>query len=661
MAIKVTLGGDRLGAGKKKQVELHGFERSTHNLSRTVRTTGTFGTLIPIENTIALPGDTWDIDLDIDIRTHPTIGPLFGSAKVQVDVFSIPIRLYNAMLHTNMSEIGTRMNEVLLPQIILAAPVPDVNKPINNQQTNPSSIYRYLGINGIGRPDGVEGSVIREFNAVPILAYYDICKNYYWNQQEKLGAILHTPLGATNANVEGMTVTTDGTDSALPYNVPTGTTFPITETTELKITVTSGSPTFKYYFIETNQGAKSVLDLFGSVKQSGTTWIWYNRKAPNIEMYNWRYYGVTDTIMVEPEVFTFPLANIDDMKRRIFQKWGFGQRLTFGKGGAEITDLAPYTTACSTLIDKYAQLQSQEGLALKCYQSDIFNAWLNEEWINGENGVNELSRIDVSNGYLEIDALIMGRKVFDMYNRVVVAGNTYAAWSEVQYGHQMVTRYETPIFHGGLVKELMFQEVIAQTSFESNTTNQPLGQLAGKGVLSKEQKGGKVTVKTDELSVIMIIASVTPRVDYTQGNQWHTNLKTMADFHVPMMDEIGFQDLVTDQMASWDTLTDNINVDMYSAGKQPAWTNYQTDYNVAFGNFAIPEDEGWMIFDRSYEYSPLANGGTGGIKDVTTIIDPAKYNHVFADNRRDAQNLWIQAKVEKTARRKMSAKVMPNL
>jgi len=46
---------------------------------------------------------------------------------------------------------------------------------------------------------------------------------------------------------------------------------------------------------------------------------------------------------------------------------------------------------------------------------------------------------------------------------------------------------------------------------------------------------------------------------------------------------------------------------------------------------------------------------------MTTYIDPSKFNHIFADTRLDAQNFWTQIKVDITARRKMSAKLMPNL
>ena len=110
---KVTLGGDRLGAGKKNEIGLHNYERSTQDLSNVIRTTMSAGTLVPFMGEISTPGDDWEIDLDIDVKTMPTIGPLFGSYKVQLDVFQVPIRLYQGALHMNLLGIVCKYPNML--------------------------------------------------------------------------------------------------------------------------------------------------------------------------------------------------------------------------------------------------------------------------------------------------------------------------------------------------------------------------------------------------------------------------------------------------------------------------------------------------------------------------------------------------------------------
>ena len=60
MSKKVNLGGDRLVSGAKMDVTLHGYSRSTHDLSYIWRSTMAAGTLVPYE-THCLPSDTFDI------------------------------------------------------------------------------------------------------------------------------------------------------------------------------------------------------------------------------------------------------------------------------------------------------------------------------------------------------------------------------------------------------------------------------------------------------------------------------------------------------------------------------------------------------------------------------------------------------------------------
>ena len=171
MSQRVTLGGDRLGSGKKMKVELKGFERSTHDLSYAFRTTMAPGTLVPFLNEVALPGDTFDIDLDAYVNTHPTLGPLFGSFKLQLDVFLTPMRLYNAWTHNNQLKVGMKMSDVKFPRIQLPATIlPDIDNDtdLNNYQINPSCILPYLGIRGVGNPTGV-ADMTRDFNATAII------------------------------------------------------------------------------------------------------------------------------------------------------------------------------------------------------------------------------------------------------------------------------------------------------------------------------------------------------------------------------------------------------------------------------------------------------------------------------------------------------------
>ena len=301
----------------------------------------------------------------------------------------------------------------------------------------------------------------------------------------------------------------------------------------------------------------------------------------------------------------------------------------------------------------------QFGLCVKTYQSDLFNNWINTEWIDGENGISEITSVAVTNGSFTIDALNLAQKVYNMMNRIAVSGGSYRDWIETVYTSNYIERAETPVYMGGMSDEIVFQEVISQSA----TEQEPLGSLAGRGKLAYNKKGGYLKIKVEEPSYIIGIVSITPRIDYSQGTKWDRNLKTMNDLHKPALDAIGFQDLVTSKMTWWDrVVTGNASYKTYSAGKQPAWIDYMSNYNRTHGNFASGKSEEFMVLNRSYEINKeTLNLNQSVIKDLTTYIDPTKFNYIFADQSLDAMNFWVQIGVDWKARRMMSAKVIPNL
>lgn len=682
--MEVTLGGDRLGSGKRQKIELKNYERSTHDLSYIWRSTMSAGTLVPFMVEVGLPGDTFDIDLECEIMTMPTIGPLFGSYKVQLDLFKVDMRLFQGRMHMNKLNTGLKINSIKFPLVELSAEQAS-GEDIDNSQINPSSIFKYLGISGLGaknEEDPMEQFIRRRFNAIPWLGYWSIYKNYYANKQEEIGMVIHndlqineytepearikwTPTGSGSQYITGLTESTNAPTTAELIQLE-GSILEITFTTLTELNKdsiyiwrqtlgTGGTSGFVrateiYTFAEIDYTAKKIT-FSGYVSNNQTqnylgenVGTFYIDNTPN-SMYN-----------TQPRLEQFKLELIDDTEMAILGHLAEATPYVVDELNAQ----APYAYAMRYRITEdarlYSKLSSQEGLGVKTYQSDLFNNWISTEWLDGDNGVNAISAVNIVDDKFTIDALNLQKKVYDMLNRIALAGNSYDDWLDATYNHERRRGIEAPIYIGGLSKELVFQEVINQTSSEAN----PLGQIAGKGVLTNKHKGGSVIARIDEPCYIMGIVSLTPRIDYGQGNMWHVNLKTLDDLHKPGLDEIGFQDLICEQMAWWSTNADvNNNLTFQSAGKQPAWINYMTNVNKIYGNFCIKDNQMYMTLNRRYE--SVEHNGSTVIKDLTTYIDPTKFNHIFAQTSLDAQNFWVQIGVKNTARRKMSAKVIPNL
>jgi hypothetical protein len=647
MSLTRSIGKNTLGGGKKMQVDMKTYNRSTHDLSYVWRNTQSPGTLVPFICELALPGDVHEIQLSANVLTHPTVGPLFGSFKLQLDVFECPIRLYNAQLHNNKLGIGLDMSKVKFPTLNIQYqkktdnPLSSTNGSLNDTQINPSCLRSYLGFNGVGRIQS-EKTINIANQCMPELMYYDIFKNYYANLQEENAYYI-------DANSDIKAINIDGKDYN-PNNINT----PIKNKSAIAITVEEG--------ITAKDLRLTVQTFRGSIEKIEPSELGTVIPAANIIGITVTSTVYTTILKVESiygigggKLSTFKIAEVDLVREKILQA----------------PTSAPYdlNTSAISLMTKFGQRTNnylnttfpQFGLCVKTYQSDLFNNWINTEWIEGENGISEITSVAVTNGSFTIDALNLAQKVYNMMNRIAVSGGSYRDWIETVYTSNYIERAETPVYMGGMSDEIVFQEVISQSA----TEQEPLGSLAGRGKLAYNKKGGYLKIKVEEPSYIIGIVSITPRIDYSQGTKWDRNLLTMNDLHKPALDAIGFQDLITSKMAWWDNFinTSGIgNIKKFSAGKQPAWIDYMSNYNRTHGNFASGKSEEFMVLNRSYEIDNInIELNQSVIKDLTTYIDPTKYNYIFADQSLDAMNFWVQIGVDWKARRMMSAKVIPNL
>ena len=692
--MKKTLGGERLGAGKKMAVELENFGRSSNNLSKIVRTDQSFATIVPYYCEIGLTGDTFYInEIESIIRTLPTNGPIFGSAKFQVDVFCVPIRLYMSALHNNALGVGLKMANIKLPK--LWEPIIRENNVGNGKvdeyliknanNYNPSSLPAYLGKRGL--PINTTNTNLKiKRQALFELAYWDIYKNYYANKQEEIGFVIgpspkltngvitynaslqktisdngtvldvieKIPIASTNLSIQiGLSAAADAgkigkniylnlpaiQDSATPLRRELSKANEISQINRRTVRFTFSIPANQYAIPSTSKKSPIIVDENKDVDKI----IGYNTKN-------------------DIQLQKFDLSTIDSLREEILATASQEEfMLPISTGDAEkYPFLAPLydTLKTESGASVYGRTTSQCGLGIRTYLSDRFNNWLNTEWIDGTNGINEITSVDVTSGMLTMDALILQKKVYDMLNRIAVSGGSYRDWQEAVFGVRVSRAAESPIYVGGYASEIVFDEVVSTSAFESGETGQePLGSLAGRGRETSKRGGKGIKIRCEEPSLIMILGSIVPRVDYSQGNKWWTRIDTMNDFHKPNLDQIGFQELLSQEMhgRAWKVGADYKTTD-FSVGKQPAWTEYTTTVNETYGDFAAGEPLEYMAFNRVYE---IINDPK--LKDATTYIDPQIFNKAFANSNLDAKNFWIQIGFDVIGRRVKSAREIPNL
>ena len=626
MSISKSIGKNTLGGGNSMHVDLKTYNRSTHNLSYAWRSSMGVGTLVPCLKVVGLPGDTFNIDIDTKVLTHPTVGPLFGSYKLQIDIFTAPIRLYNAMLHNNALNVGLDMKNVKLPVYTATMTKNGTIEESTKLCYSSSSILTYLGQRTIGNWMGNKNRIRGQ--AIPWLAYIDIFKNYYANKQESNYYYL----------VKSAYVNTTFTNRSINYDqtgkLTTGGTIEI-----VNMTLKQWNESGEIYGTETQGGLKKWLNSIEINKYWTPT-----QKGNNILLTFKRgqYWKFSDQARYKNNSYiqSAGLDTLDELREKI---------LGSGNQRFEITKTTNkyFNDVLGESGDKWNLKEAGCGLLLKTYQSDIFNNWIKTEWISGDNGISAITAISTTGDKFTIDQLNLSKKVYDMLNRIAVSGGTYQDWVETVYTSGWDMHTETPMYEGGMSSEIEFQEVVSNSA----TVDEPLGTLAGRGI-NTSKKGGKLHIKVSEPCYIMGIASITPRVDYCQGNDFDIYLNTLDDLHKPALDGIGYQDLLTCKIAGW--LADNV-----AYGKTVAWVDYMTNYNKTYGTFAENGNEAFMVLNRIFE--PKNGDFTSTEIDNTSYIDPSKYNYIFAETSTESQNFWVQIGFGIEARRVMSAKQIPNL
>ena len=451
--ITKNIGKNTLGDNNKMKVALRSYNRSTHDLSYIWRNTQAVGTLVPFCSIPMMKGDTFQIKLQSSVLTHPTIGPLYGSFKLQNDLFFCPIRLYNSWLHNNKLKIGLNMSQIKLPGLRVTlqdATADELTTSGYYNETSPSSLLAYLGITAYGR-NSVNGKPRtqreRLFNGVPLLAYYDIFKNYYANKQEENFQMVD------NSNQIAIITLEDASPGASIQN-PNH--FLRTLAGNLRIEGVKESEKFmngiSQYYIDGNNigGIKYTQinkNIFELVEENGNDPILVRLKTEASK------YAFTKIYVPAQRMKSSSLEDLDTIRELLLAAPG---NTTYNIGWPSTSPkFFRYllTGSENTATDKTeygANFQFDEwGLVTKTYQSDLCQNWINTEWLDGADGINSITAVDVSEGSFTIDALNLANKVYNMLNRIAISDGSYRSWLETVYTQGYTERTETPIYCGG--------------------------------------------------------------------------------------------------------------------------------------------------------------------------------------------------------------------
>ncbi len=303
----------------------------------------------------------------------------------------------------------------------------------------------------------------RYFNAIPLLGYWDIYKNCFANKMEERGYVIHASewengWDTYSAEYNGQ----DVKDNDVDFNTTVfdGTDFVLVGKWQANDIGQYGTPNLDLIRLTQDGVAFPITTLYsnvtyveiepeGNIEITCTGWLGTVSTTVNIEFQDQTIENTTPVIEGRPQLTEFPLDNIDDMRMDILEAVRDSTAFEIVN-----TTAAPYglglgwngTNPWDAGETNYYKTASQEGLGVKTYQSDLFNNWISTEWIDGTNGINEVTAVSTAGNEFTIDSLNLANKVYNMLNRIAISGGSYDDWLDAVYTHERSKSCENPMY-----------------------------------------------------------------------------------------------------------------------------------------------------------------------------------------------------------------------
>ena len=141
---------------------------------------------------------------------------------------------------------------------------------------------------------------------------------------------------------------------------------------------------------------------------------------------------------IEPKLKSFNLTNLDTIRETLLKAEN-NVTITSTSIKDGNSSLIPCPEPFSSILyfigrtNKYqtALENNQEGLLVKTYQADIFNAWIKTDVVTQ---LKNATAVQIVDNKFTIDQLNLAKKTWEHLNRLVASKGTYRDFIEVAYG-----------------------------------------------------------------------------------------------------------------------------------------------------------------------------------------------------------------------------------
>lgn len=300
------------------------------------------------------------------------------------------------------------------------------------------------------------------------------------------------------------------------------------------------------------------------------------------------------------------------------------------------------------------------GLFLKTYMPDRMNVILNSDFFN-----KNVSTVQVSTaaGSFQVDQLVTAKKLWDSRNKDAMSSGTFKDWVRMHYGVTPKIMDDMPTFCGSVSSDIFFEDIRATTTATVGDATQFLGDKAssGKGYLRSRRH----RIIADRPGYLMAIASISPRVDYSQFMDRYTMYTDLSNEFRPEYNGIGLQQvLVSDLNADYSSVVNTVaqgaivpDPATLSIGRQPAWIEYMTDVNRVRGTFCTTE-KSWVLL-RDMRSNPSGTSVPAANTNSSAYIYPHEWNQPFALNSLADQNFLVQFFIKDIVRSSVLKRLQP--
>ncbi|QXN75172.1 major capsid protein [Microvirus mar35] len=326
------------------------------------------------------------------------------------------------------------------------------------------------------------------------------------------------------------------------------------------------------------------------------------------------------------------------------------------------------------------------GLFLRTYQPDIFTANLNPI---------ALSELYTTNGVRVSDNVFtwqqarMSSKLTRLAELTQVFGGRFSDWLSGVFGITSKKNLDIPQYLGSSTMYFSFSEETVSATTSQATTGAPVG----KG-FSSSNSFRPIKFKATEYGVLMTILSICPIPHYIQGVNPFLLKKKASDDYNPILDNIGFQDLplaylyasyngdYTKRAPGASPITLNVwtgvsgqFADPFKVvlGSVPAWTEYCTAWDTAYGCVASVHDRIYWTLARQFSPSVAPANLTASsyglrslpafnsMNDFDSYVRPNYWQYPFSVQDTNAQNWFVRLSLSVKATLPKSKNVMPTL